>query len=69
MLRALCLGHPLIEGSMGILTEATLFLAIVGHAWPTRGGRQCRKVWFLAIETKKDNEGLHVALCPRQRYD
>jgi len=69
VLRALHLGRPLVEGSMEILAEAALFLAIMGLAWATRSGRQCWKVRFPAIETKKDNEGLRPALCPGRRYE
>ena len=40
MLRVLRLGLLHGVGSTGALAEAALFLAIVGFAWPTRGGRQ-----------------------------
>ena len=53
MLRVLRLGLPLGAGSVGALAEAALFLAIVGFAWPTRGGRQCWKVGFPAGGTRK----------------
>ena len=47
MLQALRLGLPLLVGSEGALAEAALFLAIVGFAWPTRGGFQYWKTGFL----------------------
>ena len=50
MLRVLRLGLPLVAGSTGIFAEAALFLAIVGFAWPTRGGRQC---WETASQRGK----------------
>jgi hypothetical protein len=37
---------------VGVLVEAALFLAIVGFAWPTRGGRQCWKTGFPAGGTQ-----------------
>ena len=48
MLRALRLGRLLVKGSVGVLAKAALFLAIVGFAWPTCGGRQCWKMGFPA---------------------
>jgi hypothetical protein len=41
VLRVLCLGLPLEVEVVGALAEALLFPAIMGFAWPTRGGRQC----------------------------
>jgi len=53
VLQALRLGHPLVEGSAGTLTEAALFLAIEGLAWRTRGGRQC---WKAVVSSRWDKE-------------
>ena len=41
MLRVVRLGLPLVVVSVGALAVAALFRAIVGFAWPTRGGCQC----------------------------
>lgn len=48
MLWALCLSLPLATSSEVSLAETALFIAIVGFAWPTRVGRQCRKTGFPA---------------------
>ena len=61
MLWALRLGRPLVEGSAGTLMEAALFLVIEGLAWPTRGGRQCRKT---GVSNRWDNEKLADGLRP-----
>ena len=58
MLRALCLGRHLIEGSTGTLVEAALFLAIVGLAWPTRGGHQC---WKMVLSSRWDQKEIAEA--------
>ena len=58
MLRALSLGHPLIEGSAGTLAEAALFLAIVGLAWPICGGHQC---WKTVVSSRWDSEEIPEA--------
>ena len=57
MLRVLRLVLPLGVGSAGALAKAALFLAIVGFAWPTRGGRQC---WKVVLSSR----GYGVRLCP-----
>ena len=48
----LCQGLPLLVDFEGALVKTALFLAIVGFAWPTRGGRQCWKMGFPADGTR-----------------
>ena len=60
----ICLGHPIVEGSADVLVGATLFLRIVGFAWPTRGGRQC---WKVALSSRRYGVSLRPVGCPRRR--
>ena len=62
MLRALRLGLPLGVGSAGALTEAALFLVIVGLLGQHMVGVNVGK---LGVSRRRGMEGLHLVGCSR----